>query len=713
MNFPFPYPIVTIDFESYFSSTYGFRTHTTVEYVRDPQWQTICVGMRIETLGEDGEPQVELVGFEDWEFREWLDAGGREFLNAAAALAHNAPFDLLVLSHHYDVHPAFILDTLSMARPIHGTEVGKSLEKLSRHYGVGEKGDEAIKSIGKRREDFTQEEWERYMAYCLLDCQLAYGILEHMLDDGFPEDELKLIDITIKMFTEPSVVLDEARMEAFHASEVERKRELLAKLGQDKSILMSNDKFAKLLISLGVTPPMKWSAKKKKEDYAFAKTDVEFKALEDHKNGMVRAAVAARLGVKSTINETRASRLLRMGRNGQKLPLMLLYCGAHTFRWSGGDKMNPQNWERVDDEYLKQLKTLLAKGEEPEELFLGEGTIRLSILAPEGEEIVAGDSGQIEARVTAWVTGQDNIVEAFRDKRDVYSEFASVAYGRHVDRKANPEDVEPGRVAKICVLGLGYGMGAIKFAMTMLAGPMGGKPVHFGPDSLAMMRVDYQKFLSDPERVAKAQAIPCPQGLDILVHTAVCWHLVETFRANNAAITRFWYEVGPAILDTMYESEPGEVTEMGPLRIVKDGIILPSGLTMKYSGLRREERNDRHGGYDYSYRAPKWAPKKPKKGADPNAPIIVPHQRLYGGLLLENISQALARVIVGEQLLAIAQLYKPVTTTHDEIVLCVAKREAAEAKAMLKAVMSTSPEWCRDLPLTCDVGSGRSYGAAH
>jgi DNA polymerase len=685
----FPYPVITLDFESYYSGTYGFRTHTTVEYVRDPQWQTICVGMRLETI--EG---AEFVAMEAWEFEAWLDEGGRELLNSSAILAHNAPFDLYVLSYHYNVHPVFILDTLSMARPIHGTEVGKSLEKLADHYEVGKKGDEAIKSIGKRREDFTQEEWTRYAAYCMQDCRLTYALLERMLADGFPTDELKLIDITVKMFTEPSVVLDEARMEQFHASEVERKRELLAELGQDKFVLMSNEKFARLLQSLGVVPPMKWSTKKKKDDFAFAKTDVEFTALGEHKNPKVRAAVAARLGVKSTINETRASRLLRMGRNGQRLPLMLLYCGAHTTRWSGGDKMNPQNWERVDEE-------------------LGEGTIRLSILAPVGYQIVAGDSGQIEARVTAWVTGQDNIVEAFRDKRDVYSEFASVVYGRHVDRKKNPDDVEPGRVAKICVLGLGYGMGFAKFSATMLSGPMGGKPVHFGQDALATMRVDYRKFLSDPERVAKAQAIPCPQGLDILVHTAVCWHLVETYRANNAAITRFWYEVAPAILDTMFTLEPGEVEELGALKVTKDAIILPSGLSLKYPGLRREERGDKYGGWDYSYRAPKYAPKKPKKGADPMAPILVPHQRLYGGLLLENISQALARVIVGEQLLAVAPLYKPVTTTHDEIVLVVPEGEVKEAKATLQTIMRTSPAWCADLPLDCDVGAAKSYGDAH
>ena len=184
---------------------------------------------------------------------------------------------------------------------------------------------------------------------------------------------------------------------------------------------MSNQIFVKILETVGVEPPMKTSLRTGKETYAFAKTDKEFTALLDHPNPKVQTLVAARLGTKSTIEETRTENLMKVADRGA-LPIMLNYYGAHTGRFSGGDKLNLQNLPR-------------------------NGAIRKAITAPEGHVLVACDSSQIEARMVAYIAGQDDLVQAFREGRDVYSEFASEVYGKKVTK----DDKVQRFVGKTCI----------------------------------------------------------------------------------------------------------------------------------------------------------------------------------------------------------------------------------------------------------------------
>lgn len=671
------YPLVGLDFETYYAAGYSLRSaqSTMADYIHDERYQTIGVGLRF--------PWDEYKWMEDSEWRDFLDQGGRHFLSLCGVCCHHAHFDGYILNYHYQTTPGLWFCTLSQGRALHGVEVGNSLAKLAVHYGVGEKGDEVVKAMGKRREDFSRADWLQYGEYCMQDTRLTLGLLKGM--PRFLDSELELIDWTVRAYTEPVFVLDEERMEKFHAAEIQRKQDLMAKIQADKSVLLSNDKFALLLQRLGVDPPMKWSVRKEREDFAFAKADPEFKALLDHENPNVVAAVQARLGVKSTGNETRALRMMRLGKDRRPLGMPLRYYGAHTGRWSGTDKMNPQNWERVNEEK-------------------GKGTIRKCLLAPPGCSVAVADSGQIEARVTAWLAGQEDLVEAFRQGRDVYSEFASNAYGRHVDgQKRKPSAAEPNghvpsaedktarSVGKTCTLGLGFSMGAIRFATAMLAGPMGADPIVFTPADVATMRVDYPYFLSDPERVAKAQKVLAPEGVDILSHVATCWHLVNVYRKKNRAIVEFWYEVCGELINCMAE---GIETEMGPLKTMKNALILPSGLALRYPDLEQDE----HG--EWTYTGEEHG--RPKK-----------HARLYGGVLTENIVQALARIIVSDQLLMAKSLgYKVGLMTHDEIVMVVPEEQADDALTNLLAIMHEAPEWADGLPLAAEGGTGKNYGEA-
>ena len=167
------------------------------------------------------------------------------------------------------------------------------------------------------------------------------------------------------------------------------------------------------------------------------------KDLLSHDNPRVQALAACRLGVKTTIEETRAQRFINIAERGP-LPAMLNYWGAGTGRFSGGDKINLQNLKRG-------------------------GKLREALEAPAGHRVIASDLSQIEARVLALVAGQDDLVIAFAEGRDAYCEFGADVYGRIITKNDKLERF----VSKTCVLGLGFYTGAKKLKETLRIGQGG------------------------------------------------------------------------------------------------------------------------------------------------------------------------------------------------------------------------------------------------
>lgn len=717
--------IYAIDFETFYDKDFTFDRLSTSEYVLDERFEVIGVGVRF--------PVGSIRWFEAFEYARWVQTID---WSVSAALHHHAQFDGLVNSHHFNVRPAFVFDSLSMARVLHGTHVGKSLLNLMLKYGLGSKGEAVHWAKGKRRKDFTQQEWIEYGDYCKTDVGGTWELFLKMLERAgttqgpFPESELKLVDLTIKMFTEPAFVLDEPLMRQFLVDEGKRKAELIARATKaseevagsstTKDKLMSNDQFAALLMELGVEPPQKWSAKKKRMDWAFAKSDPGFQDLLHHEDDDVRMVVEARLGVKSTIDESRTARFLRLGAGGRRMPVYLNFAGAHTFRWSGGDKMNWQNLKRADD---KDTEEVLAAGGQLV------GTIRRAIMAPPRHKVVAGDSGQIEARKIAWLAGQDDLVDAFRQadangpdaEEDVYTHFASELYHRRITRKDKLER----SVGKFGALALGYGMGFAKAAMSFAAGPMGAKPVIFTEADAEVMGVDVLAFAERPfgwvdensdedaePRTCLDVVLAAPSRLapePRVVHFAVADHIVRTYRAKYPRITAFWKTCN-RLIEAMYVGEEMALTNEDGVDIVQvvfdgegddvvAGLRLPSGLVMRYPGLRQSKSG-------YAYRGGE----RRGRGAD----AYVEMSKIYGGLVAENIDQALSRIVVSDQaLMAHEAGYKVATLTHDEIVLVVEDARVDQAVEDLGRFMRTPPTWCRDLPLSATVGAAQRYGDAH
>ena len=382
---------LTIDFETYYSQEYSLTKMTTEEYIRSAEFEVIGVSVQVD----DGEPQWFSGTMGDTE--TWL---GQFDWENSIGIAHNAMFDAAILKWCFVLKPKKWIDTLSMGRALHGTEVGGSLKVLAEHYKLGVKGDEVIMAKGKRRADFTPEELAQYGRYCCNDVALTYALF-HAMGQDFPAVELKLIDLTVRMFSEPALRLHAAGLQIYLDSLKIKREELLENF--DEKDLMSNPKFAELLRAYNVDPPMKISPTTGKKTYAFSKTDEGLKALLEHENVEVQALVAARLGVKSTIEQTRTERFLAIAERGP-LPVPLRYYAAHTGRWGGDDKVNLQNLPRNSE-------------------------LKYTICAPKGYVIIDSDSSQIEARTLAWLAEQEDLVQAFENKQDVYKKMASAIYG--------------------------------------------------------------------------------------------------------------------------------------------------------------------------------------------------------------------------------------------------------------------------------------------
>lgn len=428
--------LVTLDFETYYSKAFSLSKMTTEEYVRDPQFVAHMCGLKVNSqpayVVPRGDIKAELSRF-DWK--------------RTAVLMHHAHFDGLILSHHYGVKPAFFFDTLSMARALHGHSVTmkKSLGALAEHYGVGVKGRELANSMGIR--DLPPELYRSIAGYCANDVELTYSLFNKMRL-GFPQSEYDVIDVVTKMFTRPALELDPEILRAYIASEQARKGSLLEELrgwlnletiDEVRDLIMSNQKFAEFLETRGVDVPTKISAVTGKPTFAMAKTDKGMTDLLEHGDEAVQVAASARLGVKSTINETRALRMLQMQSRG-KACVYLNYSGAwQTHRLSGGDRMNWQNFPSRD----------------------GKAMLRHAIKAPRGTRVVSADSSNIELRVNMCAAGQSDAVEALRRGEDLYCQFAGRFYGREITKA----DKQERNFGKASILGLGFGMAEDKFQL--------------------------------------------------------------------------------------------------------------------------------------------------------------------------------------------------------------------------------------------------------
>jgi len=274
--------------------------------------------------------------------------------------------------------------------------------------------------------------------------------------------------------------------------------------------------------------------------------------------------------------------------------------------------------------------------------------LKKAILAPAGYMMIDSDSSQIEARTLAWLAGQDDLVDAFDRGEDVYKIMASAIYGKAAADITKDERF----VGKTTILGCGYGMGAAKF------------------------QAQLKNF-----------------GVEITIEEAK--RIIDTYRDTYPKITALWKEANTAI-EAILRGQLTMLGRGGVLKIEgKDGVRLPNGLYIRYPNMR-QKTDEETGRVEVVYDT--------KKGR-----AIIPN-RIYGGKLIENVCQALARIIIGDQMLMIAKKYRVVMTVHDAVACIVPTAEVATAQEYVEICMRLRPKWGLELPLNCESGYGESYG---
>lgn len=510
---------ITLDFETYYDKNYSLTKMTMAEYIRDDRFFIHGVAVKLD----DG-PILKF----DWRDPQALQQGLEELpWDDALLIAQNTHFDGLILSEHFGIVPKMYADTRSMARAYFPHTESASLKNIATVLDLGIKDQTSLFNVLGVREP-SDEATDALMQYCHDDVELTYKAWK-LLHSVFSREELELIHLTVRMFAQPVLQIDPQVLQELIDGYDQRTRSLLNSLADQKFAITetevrSREKFASALRERKVEPPTKLSPSTGNPTYAFAKSDEEFQALSKNADPVVRDLVSLRLHLASRLIQTRSKRFLDVTENGTKpLPIPLNYCGAHTMRWSGGDKMNLQNLSR-------------------------DGGIRDALIAPEGHLIVAADLSQIEARVLAWLAQEERLMAQFADPNiDPYREMASEIYGKHPDDIDNIERF----VGKTAVLGLGYGMGAKKFAMWLS---------------------------SNPE---------IPEDQQDISFTS---RVVQTYRALNRRIVDLWYSLDKKIPELMHEGSGVHVRNT--VQFGRACLRFPNGMAIRYPKLHQEEYGD-------------------------------------------------------------------------------------------------------------------------
>ncbi len=640
-----------VDFEAYYDTKeMTLRKLTPPQYILDHRFESFGAAV---AYGDTGP-----IHYYEHEAFKRLIATIVARGDRIAMVSHNALFDMCLLKWVYGYQPALMIDTMGMARALINHKLKwMSLEKVAEHLGLEAKGKFLANVAGKYWSQIVADgQADGLKKYAIQDAHLTRGIFME-LRKSFPPSEYAVMDSVINCAVDPKFIVDQTVLaEHKHFIELD-KEDLLTQAGltgvrqKDGRLtcpeLMSNEKFADLLRGLGIEPEMKISARTGQPAYAFAKSDQFMVDLDEHDDPLVQALAAARVGHKTTLEETRTNRFISIAQLDHtnavpgtypqgSFPIPLRYGAAHTHRLGGDWKLNSQNMPR---QYIRDgVKS--------------SGRLRTSLKAPPGYRVVTADAAQIEARVNAYICEEWGLVEDFRLKRDIYSTFAGEEiYHYPVDKKNNPNERF---VGKQSILGLGFQMGGPKFQNT----------------------VKVQSRL----QLGTTMLIELPEAISI----------VQAYRRRFANIAGAWGKLKD-MLPALGSRNSGLM--FGPVRFGHQEIIGPNGLKLYYHDLRQVYED---GQWKWKF----WYAGKPKY--------------IYGGKLLENIVQFLARIhimTVGERVRARTGI-RYAAQVHDELIYVVPDYLVGLLRQVLAEEMVRAPAWAPLLPLDYDLGEGDNYGEA-
>lgn len=669
MNFPFK--ILTLDFETrYNARDYTLSKMTTEEYIRHPKFKAF--GCCIHEYGTSLKTQ--------WYRHEELPRIFRSYdWTKTAILCQNTRFDAAILAFVYGVRPVFNLDTLSMARALRGANARNSLKVLAEDYKLPPKGDAVYRTDGL---DELPAHIEKELAeYCMHDVFLTEEVFAKLLyrvdpETGdsagtFPIKELKLIDLTIKMYTHAELELDIPMLKQALSEDTTKLQELLQRTGVEETTLASNPKFATLLEGLGVEVPMKRSPTTGAMTFALAKSDAMFQALLNGEDETVSLLCEARLKAKSTLERTRAQRFIDIAHRGP-MPVPLNYYAAGTGRWGGAEQINLQNMKRGS-------------------------ALRKAIMAPDGYVIIAGDLSQIEPRKLAWLSDYHVMLDTFRAGGDPYATFGSQMFSiPGLTKESHPLLRQS---AKSALLGAGYMLSWASFAAQLLVGFLGApaqRYVKADAVQLGVTKQDIVDFCNSKSNMRKMARIArtCTDA-ELVIHCVAAKAIIDKYRRAAEPVTHFWRFLGEALVECLYGGATHE--HKGVLQFRKGEIEMVNGMCLRYPDIqvsRVVDPDTERESDQFTY----WDGRMRKK--------------LHSGILANNCTQGLSRVVMSDGMLRVSQRLPVKGTVHDELLALTTEDRAQEDSAWVKEQMILQPKWAPGLPLNADVGFNRRYGLA-
>lgn len=616
-----------LDFETYYDSAgVSLSVLSTEEYLAHPRFAVngcavVSSDRSIRPAFMDPDEFEAFVPTVDW--------------TRVEVASHNAGFDARILARKYGIlKVGRWVDTMAMARAtIQHRTFRASLDAVSAFFGLPLKTGALHACKGLYADQIKARGlWSAYAAYGLQDAENCLA-LSFELEPLMPPGEMGIIHWTVQQVVDPVVVVDRSLLSDRLARIEATKAATLARIGLlERDALMSPDRFADMLRAVGIEPATKTG--KRGPIYAFARTDPFMQDLLDDEAEEVRDLAMARLGEKSTQEETRVRRFLAVSAVAPRgtLPMPLAYHAAHTGRFGGTDRLNVQNLPRAGEARV----------------------LRECLTAPDGCAFVIGDLAQIECRLVAYMAGQENLLRVFREDGDPYCDFGGSVYGRRITKADKPQR----QTSKIGVLGLGYGCGPARFS-SMLR-------------NSAPRVEDWSLGFSDL--------------------------IVRTYRQKYSRVPVLWNMLDQAAVGVL--AQPKDVRGVSdfdrPVRHMghcllfeRERVTLPSGRCVNYPGIG----DDGQGLGQLSYQR-----------------HLNGRARVWGGVVTENVVQAIARDILTEmQRTIMAAGIRVVLQVHDELVMLATVDEAPRVKGFVEEVMGTPPAWAPDFPIGAEVHVSNRY----
>ena len=492
----------------------------------------------------------------------------------------------------------------------------------------------ATKSNGGRTRNLPEhapEDWETFKAYCIRDVEVERAIASRLAALPMPAFEWENY-WRDQRFNDLGVGIDVELASKAVEADTEIKEALYTQMKHWTGVENPQS----------VTQLLGWLQDHGAELPSLAKADVT-SALEEA-DGSVAEVLAARLEIAKSSVKKYEKMLDCVCPDGRAHGLLQFMGAGRTGRWAGR-LVQVQNLPRQTFGDLEEAAALVKAGQAD---MLGplwgsapnvlSELIRAAFVAAPGHRFLVADFSAIEARVIAWLAGEQWVLDLFKSGGDIYCETGTRMFGQEV-KKHSPLRQR----AKVAVLACGYqgGVGALK--------AMGGEKLGLGEDEMAS--------------------------------------IVDAWRKANPRIAQMWWDVNRAALEAI---KNGTSQMVGRIKVYQKlgalVIALPSGRELIYPSPRVGE--NRFGGESITFMGlglnRKWG-----------------RIETYGGKLVENIVQATARDVLAHSMATLeAAGYPTVMHVHDEVITEVPYGHGSVEE--LCALMSRGPKWSKGLPLAAE-----------